>query len=170
MEICPAPGTMLATVARVRVEFSRSEEKGRLACTWVATLGRRTRVPGPWMPAGRDLPHDLAQYVVEAATGCPNGFWGLVAKGATFRSTGRRPTKPGRALIAAHRVDLDAAEDLAGLHLATWKAGGASAVTTTLDAALVQWRALTPTDRLVFEWPAALGEIQPAETGLRGLR
>ena len=57
------------------------------------------------------------------------------------------------------------------------RGGDASMTTPPVDAAadafavaLVQWRALTPTDRLVFEWPAALGEIQPAETGLRGLR
>src|SRR4051812_9711494 len=81
-------------VPRVVVDFVRIEDKGRRYCRWDAVRAKRTRVPGPMMGVGFDLPHDLAQYVVEAATAYPNGFWGLVAKGATFKSTGRRRTKP----------------------------------------------------------------------------
>jgi hypothetical protein len=43
-----------------------------------------------------DLPHDLAQFVVEAALGLEAGFWNLVANRATFKSVGRRQTVPGR--------------------------------------------------------------------------
>ena len=96
------------------------------------------------MGVGLDLPHDLAQYVVEAATAYPNGFWGLLAKGATFKSTGRRVTKPGRAVIVAHRGDLMASEHLAGRHLGAWKAGESSPVSTALDRALEQWQHLGP--------------------------
>ena len=77
------------------------------------------------MAAGAGLPHDLAQYVVEATFGVTTGFWGLVARGATFKSTGRRITKPGRALVVAHRASLDAAERLAGEHVVPMARGPA---------------------------------------------
>jgi hypothetical protein len=57
----------------MRVTFLRHETKGRLACSWEALRGKRTRVPGPYMGVGRDLPHDLAQYVVEAAAEVEHG-------------------------------------------------------------------------------------------------
>jgi hypothetical protein len=48
----------------------------------------------------RDLPQDLAQFVVEATLGLPHGFWGFLAKGATLKSIpGRRRTQPGQQLI-----------------------------------------------------------------------
>jgi hypothetical protein len=62
------------------------------------------------MARGKGIPHDLAQYVIEAATGYREGFWDLLSKGATFNSTGRRRTKPGRALIADNRNELAGAE------------------------------------------------------------
>ena len=108
------------------------------------------------------MPHDLAQYVVEAATSCPNGFWGLVARGATFKSTGRGVTKPGRAVIVRHRDDLMASEHLAGCHLMAWKAGDASPVSAALDRALAQWQRLAPGERLRFEWPSSVGTVEPA--------
>jgi hypothetical protein len=115
------------------------------------------------MVAGKDIPHDLAQYVIEAAAQYPNGFWGLVAKGATFKSTGRRRTKPGRAVIATHRQDLIGSEQLAGLHAGLWKAGHTGAVATALDRAAAQWRALEPDQRLVFQWPCATGSVETSE-------
>lgn len=108
-----------------------------------------------------DLPHDLAQYVVEAATGYDTGFWGLVAKGATFKSTGRRRTKQGRELIATHRSELARAEELANVHLASWRARQRSPVTTALDDALNKWQSLSAQERLVFDWPTPIGEIEP---------
>jgi hypothetical protein len=144
----------------VVVDFVRIEEKGRRHCRWDAVRGKRTRVPGPVMAAGRDLPHDLAQYVVEAATSCPNGFWGLLARGATFKSTGRRVTKPGRAVIVRHREDLMASEHLAGRHLMAWKAGDGSPVSTALDRALAQWQRLGQGERLRFEWPSSVGTVE----------
>jgi hypothetical protein len=65
-----------------------------------------------------DLPHDLAQFVVEAALGLEGGFWNLVANGATFKSLGRRQTKPGRQLIADHRAELNEAERIVNVHVA----------------------------------------------------
>ncbi len=111
------------------------------------------------MGYGRDVPHDLVQYVIEAATGYEHGFWGLVSKGATFKSTGRRRTRPGRAVIAAHRDELRAAEQLAGVHVAQWRAGAITPVTQALDPR-AQWNALDAGDVLTFDWPCADGTIE----------
>jgi hypothetical protein len=142
----------------VRVEFYKPSEKRDL-CTWQAYRGKRTVVPGPQMAAGKTIPHDLAQYVIEAGTGYANGFWGLLAKGATFKSTGRKRTKPGRAVIVEHRAELMDSEVLAGRHLQEWAAATATPVTQALDAALDQWRQLVLGQRLVFEWPSPHGRI-----------
>jgi hypothetical protein len=111
------------------------------------------------MAVGRRLPHDLAQYVVEAGTGYANGFWGLIAKGATFKSTGRKRTKPGRAVIVEHRAELIDSEVLAGRHLRAWGEEEATPVTEALDAAHDQWQQLLLGERLVFEWPSSHGRI-----------
>ena len=141
------------------VEFYKRENKGRVLAGWDATRNKRTRVPGAVMAAGKTIPHDLAQYVIEASAGYRGGFWDLVARGATFKSTGRRRTKPGRAVIAAHRDELAGAERLAGLHMAHWRARRPSQVTDDLDRALAQWNELVPGQRLVFAWPSAQGSI-----------
>jgi len=120
---------------------------------------------------GESLPHDLAQYVIEASTGYQHGFWDLVAHGATFKSTGRRRTKPGRAIIAAHRDELAGAERLAGLHLALWNARTSSPVTENLDRALAQWRQLRRGQRIVFAWPSPRGAVvDPAPANDAALR
>jgi hypothetical protein len=142
----------------VRVEFFQPSEKRRI-CAWDAYRGKRTVVPGSHMAAGAGLPHDLAQYVIEASTGYAHGFWGLLARGATFKSTRRKRTKPGRAVIAEHRAELINSEVLAGRHLGEWHAGVATTVTQALDAALDQWRQLAVGDRLVFEWPSPRGRM-----------
>lgn len=147
----------------MHVVFTRIENKGRPLCRWDAERGRRIRVPGTVMGAGgSDLPHDLAQYVIEAATGYPNGFWGLVAKGATFKTTGRKRTRPGRAVIAEHRSELLESEQLAARHLVLWRAGESTPVTSALDRALDQWSALRTDERLHFDWPSPVGTVMPA--------
>jgi hypothetical protein len=112
------------------------------------------------MAAGKGIPHDLGQYVIEAATSYENGFWGLVSKGATFKSTGRRKTKPGRQVIVEHRGDLADSEKLAGLHMALWAAGRDGPVSRALDEAMKQWVELGPGDVLVFDWPSPRGRIE----------
>ena len=149
------------------VEFYKRDHKGRVLAGWDATRNKRTRVPGTVMAAGKTIPHDLAQYVIEASAGYPDGFWDLVARGATFKSTGRRRTKPGRAVIAAHRDELAGAERLAGLHMALWRARRPSAVSDDLDRALTQWDELLPGQRLVFTWPSAHGWVVAGATADR---
>jgi hypothetical protein len=143
----------------MRVEFYKQGANGRRLAAWEATRGKRTNIPGTVMAEGKSIPHDLAQYVIEAATGYRDGFWDLVAKGATFKSTGRRRTKPGRRVIAEHRTQLAGAERLAGLHLAHWHAQRPSPVTDALNHAFAQWRELSTQQRLAFEWPSAHGQV-----------
>jgi hypothetical protein len=142
----------------MRVAFHKGN--GARTCTWEATLGKRQRVPGSVMAAGKDIPHDLAQYVIEAATRCPNGFWGCVAHGARFKSMGRKRTRPGRAVIAEHRAELVASEHLAGEHMFRWRGGEKTDVTRALDQALRQWRGLGTGQVLAFEWPSPVGTIR----------
>jgi hypothetical protein len=111
------------------------------------------------MAEGKEIPHDLAQFDIEASTGYQHGFWGLVAQGATFKSTGRRRTKPGPSLIADRRDELVAAEQLAGLHLEQWRAKKPSVVTDALYRTSAQWQGMTLNQRLVFEWPSPLGTV-----------
>ena len=154
----------------MEVAFSKLDDKGpgRALCYWEAVRGKRTRVPGSAMAAGQGLPHDLAQYVVEAAAGIRHGFWGCVEQGATFKSMGRRRTQPGRAVIVEHRADLDASEATANAAVAAWHRGEGGPVSDLLDAALVQWRRLGPSERLVFVWPSPRGEIRPGRATSTG--
>lgn len=145
----------------VRVEFYKMEVHGRPQSAWQATRGKRTRIPGTVMAGDKGIPHDLSQYVIEAATGYQGGFWDLVSKGATFKSTGRRKTKPGRAVIAENREKLARAERLAGEHLQRWKAGEPSTVSEALSRALGQWSGLSLNECLLFEWPSPSGRVGP---------
>ena len=136
----------------MRVTFWKRIEQ-RLSY-WEAVRGKRTRVPGTAMALGRGgLPHDLSQLVVEGSLGLEFGFWGCVARGATFKSTGRKRTRPGMAVIAEHREQLAEAEQLAGEHQRRWQSGRptpAGAKLTELDEA---WRALGDEESLTIEWP-----------------
>lgn len=142
----------------MRVAFHKGN--GPRTCTWEATLPKRRRVPGSVMAAGKDIPHDLAQYVIEAATGYQGGFWDCVARGATFKSTGRKRTRPGRAVIADHRAELIASEHLAYEHVLRWRCGEKTVVTRALDDALRQWRTLREGQVLTYEWPSPDGTVE----------
>ena len=100
-----------------------------------------------------DLPHDLAQFVVEAALGLEAGFWNLVANGATFKSLGRRQTKLGRQLITKHRSELNEAERMVNAHVEAWRDGEPTPVGPALDAMVARWRVLRAGGELVVEWP-----------------
>ena len=138
--------------------FYVHDERKRIS-GWTAEIGPRRLVPGSLMGYGNGVPHDLVQYVIEAATGYSLGFWGLVARGATFKSTGRKRTKPGRALIAQHRPELLASEHLAGMHTQQWRAGVETSVTAALDRAREQWDNLEVGDSIAFDWPSPQGTV-----------
>jgi hypothetical protein len=138
----------------MQVMFSKSDG-GRL-CSWRAELPKHGRLQGSTMAARAshtDLPHDLAQFVVEAALGLEEGFWNLVANGATFKNLGRRLTKPGRQLIADHRAELNRAEGIVGAHVEAWRDGTPTPLGPALGAMLARWRALQVGEELVVEWP-----------------
>lgn len=142
----------------MRVAFYRDDE-ARVA-GWNAVRGKRTQIPGTVMALGRgDISHDLAQYVVEAATGYDAGFWGLLSRGASFKSTGRKRTKPGRALVIEHRADLDQAEQVAAVHIAAWRCGEDNPVARALTDAAAKFSALRPGEKLVYEWPSTTGSV-----------
>jgi hypothetical protein len=136
---------------KMRVEFYKGDG-GRL-CGWVAKPPKRRAFEGTTMASGRDLPHDLAQFVIESTLGLQRGFWGLLANGATFKSVpGRRLTKPGRQLVRAHFEALNSVEEIANSHARAWRSGEGTPVGPALDAMLARWRALAVGDRLCVEW------------------
>jgi hypothetical protein len=135
------------------VEISFWTDDKRRSCTWEAVLPSRTRLQGPTMAAGGDVPHDLATLVIEAELRIERGFWGCMAKGATFRGISRRRTERGTGVIQAHLAELDAAEARVNAEHFGWRRGEPVAAAGALDAALDEWRALRPGERLVRQWP-----------------
>ena len=136
----------------MRVEFYKGGD-GRL-CGWVATPPKRRPFQGSTMAAGRDVPHDLTQFVIERALDIRDGFWGLLAHGGSFASVpGRRPTQPGRALVRAHHAALVAVEGVVNGHYLAWQRGEATPLRPELDAMRARWRSLAEGERLVLEWP-----------------
>jgi hypothetical protein len=104
------------------------------------------------MAAGGDLPHDLYTFVVEDALNIPFGFWGCVAAGATFKTLGRKRTPQGKAIIADHLADLDAAETRVNEIYFSWRSGRPTALDDELNSMLGRWRALTDAEELVLRW------------------
>ena len=136
----------------MRVTFYKLTEQR--VSYWEAVRGKRTRVPGSPMAIGRgDLPHDLRQFVVEAVVGIRDGFWGSVADGATFKSTGRKRTREGRAVIARNKAAIDDAEHTVGDHLRRWATGRPTPCAAALDRVDAAWRDLADGEGLVVTWP-----------------
>ena len=136
----------------MQVQFYKAGD-GRL-CGWVASPPKRRSFQGSTMAAGRDLPHDLTQFVIERELGIRDGFWGLLAHGAWFTSVpGRRPSRPGRALARAHHEALAAVESLVNTHYFAWRRGEPTLLGPALEAMHARWRALADGERLVLQWP-----------------
>lgn len=104
------------------------------------------------MAAGGDLPHDLFTFVIEDALDIEHGFWGCVAAGATFGSLGRKRTPQGKAVIARHLADLDAAEARVNAIYFAWRRGIPTPLDRELDTMLPRWRALGDGEELVVQW------------------
>jgi hypothetical protein len=134
----------------------RKEKRG--VCMWTAFPAKRRPVGAVGGGGFGTLPHDLAQFVVERELGHRHGFWGCLADGATFRtvarsSRGRRRTPQGKAVIAAHVAELDAAEHDAHVHVAAWLGGRPTPVATALDELRTAWLALPEHGELTLEFP-----------------
>lgn len=150
----------------MRVEFYKDE--GARLCWWIATPPHRRPFQGSTMAAGRDLPHDLMQFTIERALEVRDGFWNLLAHGASFSSVpGRRPTQPGRAVVRAHHAALVAIEGVVNVHYTAWKRGQQTPLNATLDAMYARWRALPHSERLVLEWPGSPLPGSPRSPRLR---
>ena len=131
----------------MRVEFYKGDD-GRL-CGWIATPPHRRAFQGSTMAAGRDLPHDLAQFTIERALDVRDGFWAR-----SFASVpGRRSTRQGLAIVRAYRGALVAIESIVNRHNLAWKRGSATPLKPTLDAMYARWLGLPPGERLALEWP-----------------
>jgi hypothetical protein len=144
------------------MEITFTKLRDGRACRWSAVRPPRSEVPGPTMAVGRDLPHDLATFVIEDALALEYGFWGCVAAGARFRTLGRRRTPPGTAVIAAHREELDAAEAEVNRVYFDWREGRPTAVDAALDSTLAEWRALPDGGELRRRW---VGVGEPRRNG-----
>lgn len=116
----------------VEVTFYKLLEKR--VSTWDAVRGKRTRIPGTTIALGRGgMPHDLTRLIVEASIGLHHGFWGSVASGATFRSTGRKRTRPGRAVIAENRRSSTRLSIWSAIILRRWASGAPTPCRQALD-------------------------------------
>jgi hypothetical protein len=136
----------------MRVQFYKVDG-GRL-CSWAAAPPKRRLFEGTTMAAGRGLPHDLSQFVIERELAIENGFWGLLAHGAWFASVpGRRPTQPGRALARAHRDELMAVGAIVNGHYQAWQRGFPTPLKAPLDVMSARWLALHEDEPLVLDWP-----------------
>ena len=150
---------MVRPPARLTISFHKVMEPSPLAW-WEAVRPTGGVVRGGWMPIGRGvIPHDLGHLATEAHLGISDGFWGLLARGATFkRGTDRRSTRPGRALVAANRAGLQRAEGLGNEHHHAWAQGRPTPVAPTFDRLAAAWTALPDGGTLVVHWPSlALG-------------
>jgi hypothetical protein len=144
-------------------------EKGANGCR--AEAWRRTGTPFPvsTMGGATGLPHDLVTLVVERELRLDGGFFNLTAHGAIFRSSRRKFTRPGRALIAAHRAELDAAEGTVNAAVNAWRAGRPTPASRALDSAAAVWSALPVGASIELTWKTLPLPNPPARrAGRRG--
>ena len=152
----PRRSALRVTVGAVQVAFRKTAGN---QCAWEAIRAKRTRVsarPRGGLVKDGHLPHDLGQFVAEAALGIEYGFWGLVAAGATFKSTSRKQTRPGRQLIADHRRELAAAELAVNTAVNAWMRGDATDAAASLSEMARRWSALEVDDIVVADWPSGI--------------
>jgi hypothetical protein len=137
----------------VQVTFHKLTEQ-RIS-TWEAVRGKRTRIPGSTMALGRPwlIPHDLEQMIVEGALGIDRGFWGSIAAGATFKSTGRKRTPKGREVIKQNRQVIQETELVVQDHAARWAAGEPTPTAPHLDEFTRIWKRLGNGGSITVEWP-----------------
>jgi hypothetical protein len=130
----------------------------------VVTAWARDRKPFPvsHMAGASRMPHDLATFVVEQNLSIAGGFFNLVAHGAVFRSSGRRLTRPGRALIIANRTALEDAERRVHQEQSLWDRHLPTPAGPTLTDADDRWRALDPGGCVEFPWKRLPLPARPA--------
>ena len=101
------------------------------------------------------IPHDMAHMAAEAHLGIDHGFWGLLARGATYsHGTRQRPTQTGRRIIRENRAALGAAEGLGNHHHFAWAQGEPTPVAPTFDRLAALWEATADGATLTVQWPS----------------
>jgi hypothetical protein len=120
----------------------------------VVTAWARDRKPFSvsHMAGASRMPHDLATFVIEQNLSIAGGFFNLVAHGAVFRSSGRRITRSGRALIVANRAALEDAERRVNQVQSSWARDLPTPAGSALTDADERWRALDPEGCLECAW------------------
>src|SRR4051812_12523707 len=74
---------------------------------------------------------------------------------------GRRPTRPGRALVRTHQSALMAVEGVVNEHYRAWKHREPTPVAAAMDVMYARWIALPKEGRLVLEWPVHRLRVEP---------
>ncbi|MFF8837548.1 hypothetical protein [Streptomyces sp. NPDC015130] len=137
-------------------------------------LVRARKGPDVRLPAqtvGPTLPHDLVHAVVETALGIEDGFWGAMARGATFegfelvfpgrhrRSGLKVLRRGGDAVMAAeltvnwaYRVWRGLPTEGRGVGLAPLDEAALARTTPHLDSAAARWAALPEGGELRWRW------------------
>jgi hypothetical protein len=110
------------------------------------------------------IPHDLATFVIERELSIGGGFFNLLAHGAVFRSSGRRTTRPGRAVIAANRTALDEAERTVNHVNDLWARRLPTPAGPQLTDADEQWRGLDPGAAFEVAWHRLPLPARPTES------
>jgi hypothetical protein len=136
----------------------------------VVTAWARDRKPFPvsHMAGASRMPHDLATFVIEQNLSIAGGFFNLVAHGAVFRSSGRRITRPGRALIVANRAALADAERRVNEVQSSWGRQLPTPAGSALSDADERWRALDRGGRFECAWCRLPLPARPAVQDVRG--
>ncbi|MCZ7462285.1 hypothetical protein [Streptomyces sp. WMMC940] len=137
-------------------------------------LVRARKGPDVRLPAqsvGPTMPHDLVHAVVETALGIDDGFWGAMARGATFqgfelvtprrhRRSGMKVLRRGGAAVMAaelsvnwaYRVWRGLATEGRGVGRAPIDAEALARTGPRLSAAAARWAALPEGGELLWRW------------------
>lgn len=145
---------------RMTVRFEKLPEQ-RVARVTAWARDRRPFVISQ-MACTESLPHDLAGFAAEQALGIADGFFNLIAHGAVFASSGRRRTRPGRAVIVANRQGLLAGEHLVHGAWDDWRAGRPTPAAAALDDVARRWRDLPAGQGFELVWERRPLPVRPS--------
>ncbi|MGY1577213.1 hypothetical protein [Streptomyces sp. MN13] len=134
-----------------------------------ARKGPDVRLPA--QPVGPNMPHDLVHAVVETALGIDDGFWGAMARGATFqgfelltpgrhrRSGMKVLRRGGDAVMAAelsvnwaYRVWRGLSTEGRGVGPAPLDSDALARTLPRLNAAATRWAAVPQGGELLWRW------------------
>lgn len=134
-----------------------------------ARKGPDVRLPA--RPVGPTMPHDLVHAVVETALGIDDGFWGAMARGATFQGfefvTPRRHRRSGMKVLRRGGDAVMAAELRVNWAYRAWRglptegrgvgrapidADALARTGPRLDAAAARWAAVPVGGELLWRW------------------